>query len=86
MAIVGRCKVEPRPTLRVEFESSSGGSGNDTTSAAQVFLQQAETVRLAGVEGPLAVTEAVVGAEVLTRVTTRGTHVGRTISAKVAEK
>ena len=42
-AVVGRCKVEPRPTLRVDFETSpadpsSGGDGE----RASIFLQQAE--------------------------------------------
>ena len=45
-AVVGRCKVEPRPTLRVEFETSSGGGGGGGGGRASVFLQQAETVRV----------------------------------------
>ena len=42
-ATVGRCKVEPRPTLRVDFETSSGdpSSGGDGERAS-LFLQQAE--------------------------------------------
>ena len=42
-ATVGRCKIEPRPMLLVEFET--GAEGGEAT--ATVFLQQAETVRLA---------------------------------------
>ena len=47
---VGRCKIEPRPTLRVEF---AAGDGAESSGAGQLYLQQAETVRLAS-PGPTA--------------------------------
>lgn len=60
-ATVGRCKVEPRPTLRVEFAAAAAAADAQGVAAAgagagaaaggggrrgQLFLQQAETVRL----------------------------------------
>jgi 3-dehydroquinate synthase class II len=82
-AVVGRCKVEPRPTLRVEFETSSGGG-----ERASIFLQQAETVRLAtSNNGPTPVTALTpTGDVLLVRSTGRGTHVGRAIGGRVAER
>lgn len=82
-AVVGRCKVEPRPTLRVDFALEGEGGGTSS-----IFLQQAETVRVATApEGaPTPVTELQPGAEVLVRSTSRGTHVGRAIAARVAER
>ena len=82
-ATVGRCKVEPRPTLRVEFEAEGGGG-----KSASVFRQQAETVRLATGAGPTPVTALVAGGAggVLVRSTSRGTHVGKAIASRVAER
>lgn len=83
---VGRCKVEPRPTLRVDFDfdGPAGGQGG------QLFLQQAETVRLAGDASAApawtAVTELAAGGRVLVRTAASGTHVGRAISARVEER
>ena len=51
-----------------------------------MFLQQAETVRLAGVAGPLPVTRAQVGDVVLVRPDDKGTHVGQRISVPVDER
>ncbi|CEM03426.1 unnamed protein product [Vitrella brassicaformis CCMP3155] len=42
---VGRCKVERRPVLKVIFQIESA-DGTAAPSAGNVFLQQAETVRL----------------------------------------
>ena len=74
-ATVGRAKVEPRPCVQVDLQQ--GGS---------IFLQQAETVRLAGVAGPLPVTRAQVGDVVLVRPDDKGTHVGQRISVPVDER
>ena len=79
---VGRCKVEPRPLLLISFELD-GASG-------QVFLQQAETVRVM-VEGetglePRSVTDLRVGDRLRLRRTAMGTHVGRAIHARVEER
>ena len=67
--------MEPRPCVQVDLQP--GGS---------VFLQQAETVRLAGVAGPLPVTRARVGDAVLVRPDSMGTHVGQRISVPVDER
>lgn len=82
---VGRCKLEPRPLLRVSFEAEDGASG-------QIFLQQAETVRLVvqSADRPAefearSVTEIMVGDWLQVRRTTKGTHVGRAIAARVDE-
>jgi len=78
---VGRAKVEPRPALRVEFADGDGRRGN-------VFLQQAETVRLAtGADGGYrSVTDAKVGDPVLVRFSESGTHVGRAVAGSVEER
>ena len=88
--VVGRCKVEPRPMLKVEFACgegtpSSAGSGD---ARGQLFLQQAETVRLASTAGGLPVTRvrSETDARVLVRIVDQGTHVGRTIKAQVTER
>jgi 3-dehydroquinate synthase II len=79
---VGRCKVEPRPLLMLSFEVD-GARG-------QVFLQQAETVRVLVEVGhgeleARSVTELKVGERLRVRRTQQGTHVGRAISARVEE-
>jgi len=80
---VGRCKVEPRPLLLVSFEAE-GAKG-------QVFLQQAETVRLlveggGGEVSARSVTEVRPGDRLVVRQSRRGTHVGRQIEASVEER
>jgi 3-dehydroquinate synthase II len=101
---VGRCKIESRPLVKVKFEWGEGGREEGKT--AQVFLQQAETVRFVGnPEGVkdweeerfqneeeerhrqgLSVTDVRVGDRVLVRVKSKGTHLGRTIEARVEER
>jgi len=80
---VGRCKIEPRPLLMLSFEVD-GAHG-------QVFLQQAETVRVIvesdnGETQVRSVTEIKVGERMRVRRTLKGTHVGRVISAHVEER
>lgn len=77
-ATLHRAKVEPRPCVKVDA-ARGGASGS-------VFLQQAETVRLVGVAGPLPVTRARVSDEILVRPDDKGTHVGRRISVPVEER
>lgn len=82
---MGRCKVEPRPTLRVAFHCPmEGGEG----ARGQIFLQQAETVRLVqpGGRSSLPVTELKPGDPLLLRWQHKGTHIGRPIAASVVEK
>ena len=79
---VGRCKVEPRPLLLLSFEADG--------AAGQLFLQQAETVRLmvdvGGEFEPRSVTQIKLGDRIRVRQSTKGTHVGRVISARVEER
>ncbi|CAM9555590.1 unnamed protein product [Phaeothamnion confervicola] len=82
---VGRCKIERRPMVMARVAAT-------TVFTGQVFLQQAETVRLISPDAadtrgwrPLAVTEAAPGDLLLLRVTAQGTHVGRAIGAAVTE-
>ena len=92
---VGRAKTEPRPMLRIDFALE-----DDESAAGQLFLQQAETVRLATVGEPadqpgaalpvtVAATESSASAvlpRVRVRSSARGTHVGKTIAARVNER
>lgn len=79
---VGRCKVEPRPTVRVDFRDTDDGA------IGQIFLQQAETVRLATAESraPLPVTRLAAADRILVRRTGAGTHVGSAIRGRVEER
>ena len=77
---VGRLKIEPRPLLLVRYGDDIGRSG-------QVFLQQAETVRLvSNIENPLSVTHLEAGMEVLGAAGEAGRHIGNAISSDVEEK
>ena len=77
---VGRLKIEPRPLLLVRYEDEIGGAG-------QVFLQQAETVRLvSNIENPLSVTHIEVGMEILGLSAAAGRHIGNAINSDVEEK
>jgi 3-dehydroquinate synthase II len=106
---VGRCKVEPRPLLIVSFAcddsiganggssgsgGSDGGGGSGERVTGQLFLQQAETVRLVRAsigggggdgDGAISVTALAPGDVILVRRSAQGTHVGRAISATVTE-
>jgi len=101
---VGRLKEEIRPCVLVEFEAKHddeqdkcGGSSPSSTARGQVFLQQAETVRLGQPSGNfLRVTdlEAQSGGNgknakrepILLRVMMTGTHVGKIYTGKVEER
>ena len=81
--VVGRVKIEPRPLMKVSF-STEEGSGN-------VFLQQAETVRIicsmkdsSGWEA-VPITSLPTEVEVYLRLQGRGTHLGKAIDADVLE-
>lgn len=91
---VGRLKVEVRPCVQVGlFAPQSDGREE---GHAQIFLQQAETVRLGqaeGVDSYIRVTDLEDGGhdaqsseKVLLRVVGFGTHVGRAYSGKVTER
>ena len=78
-ATIGRLKIERRPFLKIIWE-------NVYQISNSIYLQQAETVRLAGPAGPLPVTRAQVGDVVLVRPDDKGTHVGQRISVPVDER
>ena len=77
---VGRLKIEPRPLLLVRFKSTQYGEG-------QLFLQQAETVRLVlNLEKTASVTHLEAGMNILGATATAGRHIGQAISGDVEEK
>ncbi len=77
---VGRLKIEPRPLLLVRFNSTKYGEG-------QLFLQQAETVRLVlNLEKTASVTHLEAGMNILGATATAGRHIGQAISGDVEEK
>lgn len=98
---VGRCKIEPRPMLMVEF--ATDGQTEDGP-AATLFLQQAETVRLAtlsssrdaaGAKGEASldlrhgrtpVTSIKPGNILRVALSSSGTHIGKRIRSSVTER
>jgi 3-dehydroquinate synthase II len=77
---VGRLKIEPRPLLLVRFNNVQFGEG-------QLFLQQAETVRLVlNLEKTVSVTHLEAGMNILGAAGTAGRHIGQAISGDVEEK
>ena len=96
---VGRLKEEIRPCVLVELDAKSTNAvgGKGFGPRGQIFLQQAETVRLAQPSGDfIRVTdlEAQSGGNgvdlsrepILLRVMTTGTHVGKIYTGKVEER
>lgn len=92
---VGRLKEEIRPCVLIELETES--TENNLGPRGQVFLQQAETVRLAKPAGEFTrVTdlEAQSGGKgadtnrdsILLRIMKTGTHVGKVYTGKVEER
>jgi 3-dehydroquinate synthase II len=82
---VGRLKIEQRPLLLARFRTKNN-SGEDDVEG-QIFLQQAETVRLVGVstETP-SITHIQAGELVLGSVGGAGRHLGRPIGSEVEER
>ena len=77
---VGRVKIEQRPMLILKMEDENAHTGN-------VYLQQAETVRLVTSQGhAVRITELQNNDYILGNVDTTGRHVGVAISAKVVER
>lgn len=91
---VGRLKIEIRPCIMCGLFAFDNGEELGQEEDGQVFLQQAETVRLGqriGESGFVRVTDldshgSTVLSDVLLRVVESGTHVGKTYSGKVVEK
>jgi 3-dehydroquinate synthase II len=76
---VGRLKIEPRPLLLVRYKSGD--------VHGQIFLQQAETVRLmSNIEKTVSVTHLEAGMQILGSCGEIGRHIGQAISSDVEEK
>jgi len=80
---VGRVKVEVRPMLKITATVKSS-DGCDVTG--QVFLQNAETIRVTGVDGlPISVVTLKPGDEILVRTDIAGRHFGMRICEDIKE-
>jgi 3-dehydroquinate synthase II len=75
---LGRLKIERRPTVLVE--ASAGGE------RASVFLQEAETVRLSGEHGGIAVTALAPGVAVQVASFPPARHLGRAVDETIEER
>ncbi|HIG03774.1 MAG TPA: hypothetical protein EYQ53_05275 [Candidatus Poseidoniales archaeon] len=77
---VGRIKIETRPLILFRLL-------HQNTFRSNMFVQQAETVRLVRPNGiPLSATEAIIGDNILARVEKMGRHVGTIIQSTVDER
>lgn len=74
---VGRCKVEQRPLLLV---TATDGEKTYTT-----ILQNAETVRMVGVDGSISVAALKKGDKVLAKIDSGGRHFGMKIDETITE-
>lgn len=83
-ATVGRVKVERRPLLLIEAEIPP--SGEKGAQKGSIFLQNAETIRLARPDGtPVSVVDLKEGDMVLCRTDAAGRHFGMRISEDIRE-
>ena len=77
---VGRVKIETRPLILFKLL-------HQNTFRSNMFVQQAETVRLVRPNGiPLSATEAIIGDNILAKVEKMGRHVGTIIQSTVDER
>ncbi|WP_272700822.1 3-dehydroquinate synthase II family protein [Desulfovibrio sp. Fe33] len=82
LATVGRVKVEVRPMLLITAEVKTG----DRTKTGQVFLQNAETIRVVSDKGePVSVVTLKVGDKILVRTDEAGRHFGMRIKEDIKE-
>jgi len=83
LTAVGRVKVEVRPMLKITAKVQTA-DGCDVTG--QVFLQNAETIRVTGVDGkPISVVNLKPGDEILCRTDVAGRHFGMRICEDIKE-
>ncbi len=83
LTTVGRVKVEVRPMLKITAKVKSA-DGCDVIG--QVFLQNAETIRVTGADGaPISVVTLKPGDEILVRTDAAGRHFGMRICEDIKE-
>ena len=83
LTTVGRVKVEVRPMLKITAKVRTA-DGCDVTG--QVFLQNAETIRVTGADGsPISVVNLKPGDEILCRTDVAGRHFGMRICEDIKE-
>ena len=80
-AVIGRMKIESRPFLLVRY------SHPESQVVGQIFLQQAETVRLISPLGEMpSVTSITVGDLLLARIGASARHIGQTVLSVAEER
>ncbi len=83
LATVGRVKVEVRPMLKITAKVRTPDGGE---ASGQVFLQNAETIRVTGADGaPISVVTLKPGDEILCRTDVAGRHFGMRIREDIKE-
>jgi len=83
LATVGRVKVEVRPMLKITAEVTAP---DGSKTSGQVFLQNAETIRVTGTDGrPISVVTLKPGDEILCRTDVAGRHFGMRIREDIKE-
>lgn len=82
LATVGRVKVEVRPMLLIKAEVKT----KDGAKEGQVFLQNAETIRVVSDKGePVSVVTLKVGDRIMVRTDEAGRHFGMRIKEEIKE-
>ncbi|MBU1229120.1 MAG: 3-dehydroquinate synthase II family protein [Proteobacteria bacterium] len=83
LATVGRVKVEVRPMLKITAKVLAADGAE---VSGQVFLQNAETIRVTGIDGtPISVVNLKPGDEILCRTDVAGRHFGMRIREDIKE-
>jgi len=83
LTTVGRVKIEIRPMLKITAKVLAPDGAE---VSGQVFLQNAETIRVTGVDGtPISVVNLKPGDEVLCRTDVAGRHFGMRIKEDIKE-
>lgn len=87
---IGRLKIELRPCIQLRLMVTTNDDDDDDACCAQLFVQQAETVRLGQANGKYKrvtdVSSKEEKDETLIRLTNSGTHVGKSYTGKVVER
>ena len=81
-AVIGRCKIEKRPMIRIEAEIKT----EETVDRIETLLQNAETVKVETRNGPKAVTSLSAGDEILVYYENSARHFGESIEESIIEK